>query len=167
MESLSEKLPSKKTLAIGGFAIVMLLIIFLIFYYASSNPTTAEVISKNGLTTSNSISTGGVLKIGDANALKNGAATLVMQGDGNLVLYNGVSPNWKPVQATMTSGTGYVAVINNMGVVQVLNGSSPVWTGATPAGSVAGTWFLKVNDNSTLSVVSPAGVATAYTLKVL
>ena len=83
----------------------------------------------------------------------NGRFLLIMQGDGNLVLYQkGAGPLW----ATGTVGSGAVrAVMETNGALILYNSSNtPVWTDPDPTGSAT---FQLLDDGSIIKVLTSNG----------
>lgn len=153
-----------RNLMIGALIVIVIIIIIIVWMYYPRTMTTADVIAKYGLTSTNSIRSG--IGLPNSAFVSNGTAWLGMQGDGNLVLYTNHPAAPKPVQATMSVGQGNYATLGNDGVLKVVSvAGAPLWTGAKPVGAT-GTWFIKVNPDATLSLISPAGVSTLYSMGV-
>jgi hypothetical protein len=91
-------------------------------------------ISSMSAQRADTLAAGGVLRANQSEWSSNGSYRLIMQGDGNLVLYGPSGALW----ASSTSGAGNWAVMQGDGNLVVYNSAShPLWaTGTGWAGSV-------------------------------
>lgn len=97
------------------------------------------------------LSNGGLLNSGEQLISPNGAYRLVMQTDGNLVLYKGSQALW----ATGGQGSGARAVMQADGNLVVYNGSTAKWSSSTGGFDAS---ILKIQDDGNL-VIYDAGRA--------
>lgn len=96
---------------------------------------------------------GETLAAGDAFTSCDGRYSLIMQDDGNLVVYNGLS---KPVWATGTQGAGNTAVFQDDGnLVVYAPGGVPLWESGT--GGNWGSTFIMQNDGNLVIYRSDGG----------
>lgn len=140
------------------FFVIIIALLYLFYHHV-------DVVKKYGLTACNSIKS--TVTMYPGMTIKAGIATLIMQDDGNLVLYDNYGapqPIGKVLGYTGTAGKGYSATLDSMGRLHVMNKNGTIiWTGPNVSGS-NGTWYLMINSDSTLSLISPNGVKHPYTI---
>ena len=92
------------------------------------------------------------LNAGQSHVSPDGRFSLIMQTDGNLVLYQlGVAALW----ATGTSGPNFYAVFQTDGnLVVYTSGNSPVWSSATGGNTRA---YLSVQNDGNTNIYNGAG----------
>lgn len=84
----------------------------------------------------------------------NGQYRLIMQGDGNLVVYSGGTAIW----ASGTAGhSGARAVMQGDGNLVVYLGSNPLWASGT-GGHATAAFYLAMQSDGNLVIYTPAGV---------
>jgi hypothetical protein len=88
---------------------------------------------------------GQYLKPGQYRRSQNGAYTLIMQSDGNAVLYKGRTALW----GTMTNRKASTLVMQRDGNLVVISGRTPVWSSGTHGSTNA---FLAVQNDSNLVI---------------
>jgi hypothetical protein len=94
----------------------------------------------------------------DARLLSNDLATLVFQGDGNLVLYKTTGANWEPVWASGTNGRGgtMLAFQGDGNLVIYTAKGAPVWATGTNGHGVT---KLTLREDGNLVLTDGAGTA--------
>jgi hypothetical protein len=114
----------------------------------ASSPASADGLSGPGI-----LASGAQLTANQSITSPNGQFSLTMQGDGNLVEYDGSNAAW----ASNTSGTGYFAVMQGDGNLVVYDASAdPEWASNTSGNPGA---ELVLSDTGTLTVDSTAGAS--------
>ena len=91
------------------------------------------------------LKSGQYLKPGQYRRSPNGVYTLIMQTDGNAVLYKGRTALW----ATMTNRKSSSLIMQRDGNLVVVSGRTPVWASNTAGNTGA---FLAVQDDSNLVI---------------
>lgn len=162
--SIMSGLTSKTKKIIGvGVAVAIIAVILLAAYYVT-NP-----INKYSLTSANTLMPGAELPMGTF--ISNGTASMYMQNDGHLVTYTGTNtPAQTPTDYTGIYGPNIAArvpfaIVSNTGsiVVRSRADGGVIWEGKQ-SGPV-GTWYLKINPDSTLSMIGN-GTIRPYGLSV-
>jgi hypothetical protein len=94
----------------------------------------------------------------EATLLSNELATLVFQGDGNLVLYDTTGTSWKPIWASNTSGRGgtQLAFQGDGNLVIYTGNGTPIWASNT---NNKGATKLTLRDDGNLVITDDPGNA--------
>lgn len=108
-------------------------------------PTTAQAAQTQTAAVSSLLLPGQYLKAGQYRRSQNGVYTLVMQTDGNAVLYKGRTALW----STTTNRKASSLVMQRDGNLVVISGRTPVWSSGTN-GSTNG--YLAVQNDSNLVI---------------
>ena len=135
------------TLAVGAAAGATLLV-----------PATAHAAgtATTGTTAVSSVlKSGQYLKPGQYRRSPNGLYTLIMQGDGNAVLYKGRTALW----ASMTNRKASSLIMQRDGNLVVVSGRTVVWASNTAGNTGA---FLAVQDDSNLVIYNIRNKAVWY-----
>lgn len=145
---------SKKVMI--GALVALVIVVMLVLWYMMS----VDNVATFGLTAANSINSERALP--PNGTITNGTTYLGMQGDGNLVTYINYPSASKAVANTATFGSGFMATLDNMGVLRVVEpGGSTKWTGPAPGGPT-GTWHLKLLPTGTALLIGPDGSSRNY-----
>ncbi|MEU4193099.1 hypothetical protein AB0E69_14460 [Kribbella sp. NPDC026611] len=119
---------------------------------AHASPT---AVSTQAAAVSDVLRPGQYLKPGQFRRSKNGLYTLLMQTDGNAVLYKGRSPLW----ASMTNRKASTLIMQKDGNLVVVSGRTPVWASNTGGSTGA---FLAVQNDSNLVIYNVRNKAVWY-----
>ena len=118
-------------------------------------------------TTCGTLASGATLTVGQSRTSCNGSYKLILQGDGNLVLYKVSTLNaLTAVWSTKTSGktVGKLAMQVSSNLVLYNASSTAVWASSWNGGKTGQPGFLKVQDNGTLTIYSIADNAVLWSL---